>query len=231
MWCYMTIDVIRPTPYRFGTLCLVVLAALSTLGLPAQQFRYASSDWCGGNQDCASYMGDFDHLLHQDNQLAAAQGKRPENRSHMLMEADSYLQQRLNDRATASHFRYLSCVSDALWSERGESRTLFSAENIIETYFALAGKAGDNSNGIERACQLLGLYQSRFEQSRVERTILQRSGAGLDPEDVWHSILLASVRKQTPKQNAAATVRRDQERYCLFAAQCRTAENSPFAGR
>jgi hypothetical protein len=221
---------LRPAPDRFGIACLLFVAAFSTLGLPAQQFRHASSDWCGGNADCASYMGDFDLLLHQDNQLAAVQGKRPENRSHMLMEADTYLQQHLKEGASALHFRYLSCVSDALWSERGEPRTLFSAENIIETYFALAGKDGETASGVQRACDLLALYQTRFEQAREERTILQR-GAGLDPEDVWHSILLASVRKRAPNQNAAAVVRRDQERYCLFAVQCRTAANSPFAGR
>ena len=139
--------------------------------------------------------------------------------------------QHLKESANASHFRFLSCVSDALWSERGESRTLFSAENIIETYFALAGREGERASGVQRACELLNAYQSRLEQARVERNILQRNSVPLNPEDVWHSILLDSVRKQSPKQNAAVGVRRDQERYCLFANQCRTAENSPFAGR
>lgn len=230
MWCSMSTDLLRLAFCRFGTIGLVLFVAFCTSGLPAQQFHRAS-DWCAGNTDCASYMGDVDHLLHQDDQLAAAQGKKPENRSHMLVEADAYLQQHLKESANASHFRFLSCVSDALWSERGESRTLFSAENIIETYFALAGREGERASGVQRACELLNAYQSRLEQARVERNILQRNTVPLNPEDVWHSILLDSVRKQSPKQNAAVGVRRDQERYCLFANQCRTAENSPFAGR
>jgi hypothetical protein len=208
-----------------------MFADLAPRSLSAQQQFHHPGNWCAGNSDCASYMGDFDLLLHQDNQLAAAQGKRPENRAHMLLQADTYLQRHLKESAKGLHFRYLSCVSDALWSERGEPRTLFSAENIIETYFALAGKDGEGEDGIQRTCEMLGVYQTRFEQARDERNILQRPGVGLNPGDVWHSILLDNLSKRSPRKEAEANVRRQQERYCFFATQCRSAENSPFAGR
>ena len=133
--------------------------------------------------------------------------------------------------AYGGYFRYLSCVSAALWSERGDSRTLFSSENIIETYYALAGRDGASGGGIQRACTLLGAYHTRLEQAREEQSILQSASDEPDPEGVWHAVLLDEMRMRAPRADAEASVRRDQERYCLFAMKCRTAENSPFAGK
>jgi hypothetical protein len=211
--------------FRFGIIASILFAALSPARLPAQQQFMDAANSCDGNADCASYRGDLDLLLHQDDQRAASTGKRPENRSHILLQADMYLQQHLKDAANAAHFRYLNCVSEALWSERGESKTLFSVENIVATYFALEGRDG----GIEHMCELLGVYKLKFERAREDREILQRKFEVLNPEEVWHAILIDSTRKQTPNQSAEADVKRDQERYCLFAIECMAAENSPFA--
>jgi hypothetical protein len=203
----------------------IFFATLSCGSLPAQQQFMNVANSCDGNADCASYRGEVDLLLHRDDQLAASTGKRPENRSHILLQADSYFQQHLKDVATAAHFRYLSCVSEALWSERGENRTLFSVENIVATYFALEAKDG----GIEHLCELLGAYELKFEHAREDREILQRKVEALNPEEVWHTVLVESIRKQTPSQSGEAEVKRSQKQYCLFAVECVTAENSPFA--
>ncbi|MGD0799431.1 MAG: hypothetical protein ABR910_17070 [Acidobacteriaceae bacterium] len=214
-----------------GILCLGLFAAGAAKEIRAQQQFLPTYDVCGGNADCASYRGDFDLLVHEDSGPAAPPGKRPENRSHILLEADNYLKEHGRESAYGAYFRYLSCVSGALWSERGDTRTLFSTENILETFFALAGRAGENARGIERACTLLGAYHTRLEEAREEQSILQSEGGSPDPESVWHGVLLDDVRRQAPKADAEASVRRDQERYCLFAQRCRGAENSPFAGK
>lgn len=219
-----------PRLFRFWFFCSMLFVPAWAKQLRAQQQFPPSYDVCGGNADCASYRGDFDLLVHEDPDLAAPPGKRLENRSHILLQADSYLKEHGRESAYGAYFRYLSCVSGALWGERGDSRTLFSTENIIETFFALAGRGGENANGIERACNLLGSYHSRLEQAREEQSILQ-SGEAPDPEDVWHSVLVDDMRRQAPKADAEASVRRDQERYCLFAMRCRDAANSPFAGK
>jgi hypothetical protein len=78
-------------------------------------------------------------------------------------------------------------------------------------------------------CDLLGIYESKFEHARENREILQRKTEALNPEEVWHSILVDSSRKQISSQSAEADVKRDQERYCMFAIECTAAENSPFA--
>jgi hypothetical protein len=220
--------------FRFGIFvffCLALFGMVCAKRLRAQQELIASNELCGGNADCATYRGDFDMLVHEDGGLAAPPGKRPENRSHILIEADSYMKGHGAGAAYGAYFRYLSCVSAALWSERGDSRTLFSSENIIETYFALAGRAGASGGGIQRACTLLGAYHSRLEQAREEQSILQSAIDEPDPEGVWHGVLLDEMRMRAPRADAEASVRRDQERYCLFAVKCRTAENSPFAGK
>jgi hypothetical protein len=139
------------------------------------------------------------------------------------------MQEHSQQSGRAPYFRFLSCVSGALWSERGDTRTLFSAENIIETFFALVGRNGDSAIGIQHTCDLLNLYRVRLEQAREDQSILQNPGGPPGPESVWHDILIESMKKQSPTQDAEAGVRRDQARYCLFAAQCRTAQNSPFA--
>jgi hypothetical protein len=211
--------------FHFGIIGSILFAALSPEGLTAQPQFVSASNSCGDNADCASYREDIDLLLHQDDRLAASTGKRPENRSHILLQADLYLQQHLKEAANPARFRYLSCVSQGLWSERGETKTLFSVENIIATYFALEGKEG----GIEHMCELLGAYELRFEHAREDREILQRKTAVPNPQAVWHSILIDSTRKQSPSQGAEAGVKRDQKRYCLFAIDCMAAENSPFA--
>jgi hypothetical protein len=220
--------------FRFGNLfplLFLLILSLSCRNLSAQQQWMPPNNLCGDNTDCASYRGDFDLLVHEDEDMVVAPGKRPENRSHILQQADSYLKEHGKESEYASYFRYLSCVSGALRSERGDSRTIFSAENIIETFFALAGRNGENASGIQRACNLLGAYHSRLEQAREEQSILQTESSSPDPENLWHSILLEEVRRQTPKADAEASVRHDQERFCLFALRCRTAENSPFAGK
>ena len=209
----------------------MLFAAGGARRVRAQQAFLPSYDVCGGNADCASYRGDFDLLVHEDPDLAAPPGKRPENRSHILLQADSYLKEHGRESANGGYFRYLSCVSSALWSERGDSRTLFSTENILETFFALAGRGGENASGIERACNLLGAYHSRLEQAREEQNILQSGSRSPDPEDVWHAVLVDEMRVRAPRADAEASVRRDQERYCLFAMRCRGAANSPFAGK
>jgi hypothetical protein len=209
----------------------MLFAAAGARQLRAQQAFLPGYDVCGGNADCASYRGDFDLLEHEDPDPAAPPGKRPENRSHILLQADSYLKQHGSESSYSAYFRYLSCVSSALWSERGDSRTLFSTENILETFFALAGRRGENASGIERACNLLGAYHSRLERAREEQSILQSGSGPPDPEDVWHAVLMDDMRRQTPKADVEASVRRDQERYCLFAMRCRAAANSPFAGK
>jgi hypothetical protein len=219
---------------RFGILgifCLALFGVVCAKQPQAQQQLVATNELCGGNADCASYRGDFDLLVHEDGGMADPPGKRPENRSHILIEADSYMVGHGAGPASGRYFRYLSCVSAALWSERGDSRTLFSAENIIETYFALAGRDGESSGGIERACNLLGAYHTRLEQAREEQSILQSASDEPDPEGVWHGVLVDEMRMRAPKRDAEASVRRDQERYCLFATKCRTTENSPFAGK
>jgi hypothetical protein len=226
---------LRFTALHFAIFCCIFLPCVGPGRLTAQQQFISSIDHCSGNSDCAAYLGDFDLLLHNDNGMVAAPGKKPENRSHILMQAYSYLKEHRNEAAYTSYFRYLSCVSGALWSERGASRTLFSAENIIETYFALAGEDGEITSGIQRACDLLGAYHSKFQQAQEEQNILQTKTDPLDPQDVWHSVLLESARRQaaarsrTVKEDVEAAVRRDQQRYCLFAMSCRKAENSPFA--
>jgi hypothetical protein len=67
-----------------------------------------------------------------------------------------------------------------------------------------------------------------LEQARDERTILQRKADSPDPEGVWHAILVDCAKREVPQQNAELTVKQRQGRYCLFAMECRTAENSPF---
>jgi hypothetical protein len=216
--------------FCFGILGWMLFGVVGARELKAQQQLLASYDMCGGNADCASYRGEFDLLVHEDSGMATPPGKRPENRSHILLQADNYLKGHGKESSYGAYFRYLSCVSGALWSERGDNRTLFSAENIIETFFALAGRDGENASGIERACGLLASYQSRLEQAREEQSILQ-SRAPLDPENVWHAVLVEEMRREAPKRDAEASVRRDQERYCLFGVRCRGAENSPFVGK
>jgi hypothetical protein len=71
----------------------------------------------------------------------------------------------------------------------------------------------------------------KFERAREDREILQRKIEALNPDEVWHAILIDSTRKQSPSQGSEADVKRDQERYCLFANECTAAENSPFARR
>lgn len=219
--------------FRFGILvffCLGLFGVVGAKRLRAQQQLVASNE-CAGNADCATFRGEFDLLVHEDGGLAAPPGKRPENRSHILMEADSYMKGHGAGAASGAYFRYLSCVSAALWSERGDDRTLFSSENIIETYFALAGRAGASGGGIQRACTLLRAYHSRLEQAREEQSILQSAIDEPDPEGVWHGVLLDEMRMRAPRADAEASVRRDQERYCLFGVKCRAAVNSPFAGK
>jgi hypothetical protein len=232
--------------FRFGifvVFCLVLFGVVRAKKLRAQQeliasneqLRIASDELCGDNADCTSYRGAFDMLVHEDGGMAAPPGKHLENRSHILIEADSYLKGHGvgvgAGPAYGPYFRFLSCVSAALWSERGDSRTLFSSENIIETYYALAGQDGASSGGIPRACSLLGAYHTRLEQTREEQSILQSASDEPDPEEVWHAVLVDEMRVRAPKRDAKASVRRDQERYCLFAMRCRMAENSPFAGK
>jgi hypothetical protein len=236
MWRSMLTRLFRSPAFHFGipciaVFCLVIFACVPSGGVSAQRHVLSPIDTRACNADCTAYMGDFDLLLHQDDAMVAARGKKPENRSHILMQADGYIRQHRKGPAGAAYFRYLSCVSSALWSEHGTGRTLFSAENIIETYFALAGPNGEINPGIQRACQMLDAYHSRFEQAQDEQNILQTVTAPLDPDSVWHAVLLDDTRQRAPTQDAEAGLRLDQERYCLFAATCRAANNSPFAGR
>ena len=235
MWGTMLINVFRAIPARFGILFSLFLFPLLAGSLTAQTFVRNNSDTCGSNADCRSYKGDVDLLLHQDAERVATPGKKPENRSHTLLMAETYLQQHSREAVSAvsyaSQFRYLSCVSSALLAERGEKKTLFSAENIIETYFAVAGADGEITSGLQHTCELLGAYHSKLEQARDERAILQRKSDSPDPEGVWHAILMDCARREVPRHSPEATVRQRQEKYCLFAMECRGAENSPFAGR
>jgi hypothetical protein len=220
--------------FRFGILvffCLGLFGVVGAKRLRAQQELIASNEQCGSNADCATFRGDFDMLVHEDGGLAAPPGKRPENRSHILIEADTYMKGHGAGAAYGAYFRYLSCVSAALWSERGDDRTLFSAETLIETYYALGGRAGASGGGIQRACMLLVAYHPRLDRAREEQSILQSASDEPDPEGVWHGVLLDEMRMRAPRADAEASVRRDQERYCLFAVKCRAAVNSPFAGK
>jgi hypothetical protein len=230
----MSIVSIRVVSARFGVVFRFFLTTLLIGSLFAQQYVRNPNDSCGTNSDCSRYKDAVDQLLHGDGERVATPGKKPEIRSHTLLMAESYLQQHASEAVAtsyASRFRYLSCVSSALWAERGEKKTLFSAENIIETYFAVAGPDGEITAEIQHTCELLSKYHSRLEEARDERTILQRKTESPDPQVVWHAILLDCAKREVPRQNAELTVRQRQGRYCLFAMECRAAENSPFAGK
>jgi hypothetical protein len=230
----MSIASIRAVPARFGIVFRFFLTTLLTGSLFAQQYVRNANDACGTNSDCSSYKDAVDQLLHGDEERVATPGKKPENRSHTLLMAESYLQQHAREAVSASstsyasRFRYLSCVSSALWAERGGKKTLFSAENIIETYFAVAGPDGQITVEIQHTCELLGKYHSRLDQARDERAILQGKNDSPDPQGVWHAILVDCAKREVPRQNAELTVKQRQGRYCLFAMECRAAENSPF---
>ncbi len=233
MWGTMPIAISKVVSTRFGIFFSISLFMLSG-SLFAQQYARNANDACGSNPDCTRFKDIVDQLLHRDEERVATPGKKPENRSHTLLMAESYLQQHAGEAVAgsyASRFRYLSCVSSALWAERGEKKTLFSAENIIETYFAVAGSGAEITPEIQHTCELLSKYHSQLEQARDERTILQRKTDSPDPEEVWHAILLDCAKREVPRQNAELTVRQRQGRYCLFAMEWRAAENSPFAGK
>jgi hypothetical protein len=212
------------------TFCLLPIS-MQPVSSFAQSPTLPIADGCAANPDCSVYLWNFGLLERRDDQLVAIPGKKPENRSHTLLQAGSYLTQHSGEVDSASHFRYLNCVSSALWAERGENKTLFSSENIIETYFAIAGKENELAPNIQRACDMLKAYHARIEQARDERSILQNRADGPDPEYIWHSILLDFVRKEMPREDAEANVRKLQEKYCFFAMQCRSADHSPFAGK
>src|ERR1700685_1282006 len=72
--------------FRFGIFFSMLFGVVCAKQLWAQQQLIASNELCGGNADCASYRGAFDLLVHEDGGMAEPPGKRPENRSHILVE-------------------------------------------------------------------------------------------------------------------------------------------------
>jgi len=201
----------------------------------ARQSQQSSDDpaaYCGDSFDCRNSQLVFSYLLNDDSSVAV-KGKKRERRSSIWNGAYSYISSRERLTDATGLFRFKNCVATALYAEVGEKNTLFSEENIIATYFAAAGKTGEITERINMTCKFLLKYKSEVGEFRARARILQekKKEKPLEPEEVWHSILVNESKDRFPTEDPEANVKRWQAQYCLFAIECRESENNPFAGK
>ena len=199
------------------------------------------NDICQQSIDCVNYYQNENFLLtlHEigDRNWVAVKGKKKQSRLDMLLQAKSYiLAHHLLHGASA--WRYLYCVSRGLAGEAGAENktTIFSSENIIETFYAFNGTPDDTAAtpGIQQVCDALEEYHQRFSSKettdRVNQEILQKKEKSekLIASNVWHEILIEFTKKWSPNSNPELTVADWQTKYCVFAASCPASANSPF---
>ena len=215
----------------FWILLTVAIAITTPKLLQAQKSTFDDElDACAGNDDCGAYALYHSYLLG-DEQFVAIKGKKKERRVWILQNAANFILAHRDIVASTpamqqlSYFKYMRCVSEGLNGEFGEKKTLFSSENIIETYFAIVGTA----TGIQFTCDLLHTYYTKWRQAKDDARILQKKkdNEELDPQEVWHNIL----KNRSTSGDAELEIRSYQDRFCLFAIACPKSQNSPFASK
>ena len=222
-----------------GVCLFIAVGALPSISLRAQ-VTTDDSDLCGGNIDCINSGLLHDYILLSDDPPVAAKGKKRESRIQTLQTARDYIlyhsvSRQPGNEEDAVYYKYIASVSRALYSEVHEKKTLFSTENIIETYFALRGTTitEKTTKGIQLASEALDAYSAKKRQAGEEARILQKSKRAEtpDPQAIWHEVLLDAMRKRFPNEDAETNVKFNQDRYCLFAVTCQHSINSPFPAK
>jgi len=196
------------------------------------------NDLCKENADCYNFWQNrqaLSTLLAVGDPWVAVKGKKKLARSRIIDSVEIYLRDK-HLMSTASGWRYLSCVSKSLMGEAGNKTTIFSSENIIETFYALKGDSTGNAIPlqIQQVCQSLEEYYRRLNQKneadRDNREILQKKEKSSKPvaPTVWHEVLAEFAKQRVPNENPESQVAEWQTKYCLFAETCPTSQNSPF---
>jgi hypothetical protein len=209
--------------------------------LPQQPSAHADDPFpaCAGNLDCMA-MRTNENLLSYDDSTVSVKGKKRETRVHTIVTAAIYVSEHLKEDDRRNYYRFFNCVSKGLAAELGLKRTIFSSENIIETYFAFnvtpTGPDGIKF-GVQNVCNLLEIYYSNMRQavrSNLDASEIlnaRKKQGEPDPEATWHQIQAAFFKERYPTEDADANVAGSERKYCVFARDCRAVQNSPFASR
>ena len=195
---------------------------------------------CQANVDCLNYYQNTRFLYTLflvGNPGVAVKGKKKLQRQDILQHAESYIRDHHHSRFAPLYWRYLSCVSKALAGEAELKTTIFSSENIIETFYAVMDDTEDTNvnNSVNRTCEMLEAYYHKLtsasDDARVNRDILEKKEKKTKEtaDEAWHGVLLDQAKGAAPNEPAEAVVARWRAKYCLFAEACPTSQNSPFS--
>lgn len=235
---------------RSGLLCASFSLSLFVYTGTAQQPPPNDSYQCGESISCSNYQEARSALRALDaadtsgHKLVAVKGKKKKETTRYLIlnDADKYIEASIRkhggtDKDLEVAWRYLAHVAKAMSSEelaqngsewkRWKKDTLFSEENVIVTYFSVAADPA----AMNTLCNRLNVYTKRFTDAEEDSRVIEDKGTdfSLNPEEVWQAILKASYQLPPAASNAETAATTLQAKYCLFGAECQSAQYTPVA--
>ncbi|MDQ2833200.1 MAG: hypothetical protein M3Y50_05515 [Acidobacteriota bacterium] len=229
-------------------LCASLSMFVGIGNLTAQQPAPADAYHCGESASCSTYLEARSALQALDaadtsgHKFVAVKGKKKKEttRYTILNDSDKYIEASVRkhggtDKDLEVVWRYLTHVARAMSAEelaqnspdwkRWKKDTLFSEENVVVTFLSTASDPA----AMNTLCNRLNVYTKRFNDAEEDSRIIEDKGTefSLNPEDVWQAILKASYQLPPAAPNAETAAATLQAKYCLFAAECQSAQYAP----